>query len=71
MEMTSWPLVFLGVLGPVFPFLFSLMGYRGLVVPRGLDTLSVPQFPSVVGGFLLLVLDVCVGLEEEGVERDW
>ena len=68
METTNWPLVVLGVPGPVFPFIFSPKGCRGLVIPRGLGTLFVPRFLSVVGGFLLLVLDVSLGLEEEGVE---
>ena len=45
------------------------MGCRGLLISRGLGTLFVPRFPSTVGIFLLLVLDVCLGLEEEGVKR--
>ena len=69
METTRWPLVVLGVPRLIFPFLFSPKRCRGLVIPRGLGTLSAPRFPSTVGSFLLLVLDVRLGLEEEAVEH--
>ena len=71
MKPTSWPLVVFGFLGSVFLFLFSPTGCRGLVIPRGLGTLSMPRFPGDVGGFLLLTLDVRLGLKEEGIERGW
>ena len=69
METTSWPLVVFGIPGLVFPFLFSLTGYRGIVILQGLGTLFVPGFPCAFGYLFLLILDVRLGLEEEGVER--
>ena len=67
--MTDWPLVVLGIAGLVFPFLFSTTGCRGLIILQGFDTLSVPLFYGMFGRFLLLVLDVRLGLEKEGVEQ--
>ena len=69
MEMTGWPLVVFEIVGLVLLFLLSPTGCQGFVILRGLRTLFVPRFPGIVSCFLLFILYVHLGFEEEGVER--